>query len=113
MLLIEIFTDAILNKKSLKDYVKIRKENNQRGEFNDSSLIKAEENLQRLKKENPEIYDAMYETIEKIYELNNGLTIEYPIDFIRQILKMYNGYLTPYQVCEEYKEVLNHYHHNA
>lgn len=113
MLLIEIFTDTILNKKNLKDYVKIRKENNKRGEFDDASLMRAEENLQRLKNKNPEIHDAMYETLAKIYERNIGLTLEYPIDFIRQILKMYNGSLTPCQVYEEYQRVLNHYHHNA
>ncbi len=113
MLLIEIFTDTILHKKSLKDYVKIRKKNNQRGEFNDASLIRAEENIQRLKKENPEIHDAMYKTLAKIYERNIGLTLEYPIDFIRQILKMYSGSLTPCQVYEEYQQVLNHYHHDA
>ena len=39
------------NKKSLKDYVEIRKTLNERGEFNDAALIQAEENLERLKKE--------------------------------------------------------------
>lgn len=113
MSLIEIFTDYILNKKSLIDYVEIRRNIHERGEFNDASLIKAEEILNRLKKEHPEIHDGMYETLTKIYERNIGLSVEYPIDFIRQILKIYSGPLTPHQVHEEYRRVLDHYHHDA
>jgi len=113
MSLIELFTDHILNKKSLKDYVEIRKTINERGEFNDAKLIQAEENLQRLKKEDPEIYEGMYETLARIYARNAGLTIEYPLDFVRQILKMYKGSLTPKQVYEEYKRILEHYHHDV
>lgn len=113
MLLIEIFTDYILNRKSLKDYVEVRKTIKTRGEFNDASLIQAEENLQRLKREEPEIYEGMYETLNAIYKRNAGLSIEYPLDFTRQILRMYTGSLTPRQVYEEYKRVLEHYHHDA
>jgi len=113
MLLIEIFTDYVLNKKSLKDYVEIRKTINTRGEFNNASLIQAEENLQRLRRENPEVYEGMYETLAEIYKRNAGLSIEYPLDFVRQILKMYQGSLSPQQVYEEYKRILNHYHHDA
>lgn len=112
MSLIETFTDYILNKKSLKDYVEVRKTINERGEFNDAKLIRAEENLQRLKKEEPEIYEGMYETLAKIYARNAGLTVEYPLDFVRQILKMYKDSHTPAQVYEEYKRVLEHYHHD-
>ncbi|MDP3464935.1 MAG: hypothetical protein Q8R86_04115 [Sulfuricurvum sp.] len=112
MSLIEIFTDYVLNKKNLKDYVKIRKTIHERGEFNDASLLRAEENLQRLKSEEPEIYTLMYETLDKIYKRNSGLSIEYPLDFIRQILKMYKSSLTPKQVYEEYKRILSHYHHD-
>lgn len=53
MSLIETFTDYVLNRKSLKEYVEVRKTINERGEFNDAKLIQAEENLQRLKKKNP------------------------------------------------------------
>jgi len=113
MSLIEIFTDYVLNRKSLKEYVEIRKTIQERGEFNDTKLIQAEENLQRLKKEEPEVYEGMYETLAKIYARNAGLSIEYPIDFIRQILKMYKDSHTPAQVYEEYKRVLEHYHHDV
>ena len=37
----------------------------------------------------------------------------YPIDFIRQILKMYKNSLTPRQVYEEYQRILEHYHHDV
>ncbi|MDP1784074.1 MAG: hypothetical protein Q8K81_01465 [Sulfuricurvum sp.] len=113
MSLIEIFTDHVLNKKSLKDYVEIRKTIHERGEFNDASLIRAEENLQRLKREEPEIYEHMYETLREIYKRNSGLSIEYPVDFFRQILKMYKNSLSVQQVYEEYTRTLDHYHHDV
>jgi hypothetical protein len=113
MSLIETFTDYVLNRKNLNEYVEVRKTINERGEFNDAKLIQAEENLQRLKNEAPEIYEGMYETLAKIYARNAGLSIEYPIDFIRQILKMYKDTHTPAQVYEEYKRVLEHYHHDV
>ncbi|MGD9970267.1 MAG: alpha/beta hydrolase [Sulfuricurvum sp.] len=112
MSLIEIFTDYILNRKNLKEYVQVRKTIDARGEFNDSKLIRAQENLDRLKAEEPEIYEGMYETLAKIYARNAGLTIEYPLDFVRQILRMYGGAQTPGQVYEEYKRMLEHYHHD-
>lgn len=113
MSLIETFTNYVLNRKNLKEYVEIRKTINERGEFNDAKLIQAEENLQRLKIEEPDIYEGMYETLARIYARNAGLSIEYPIDFIRQILKMYKNSLTPAQVYEEYKRMLEHYHHDV
>ena len=113
MSLIETFTDYVLNRKSLKEYVEVRKTINERGEFNDAKLIQAEENLERLEKDEPEVYEGMYETLAKIYARNAGLSIEYPIDFIRQILRMYKSALTPKQVYEEYKRVLEHYHHDV
>lgn len=112
MSLIEIFTDYVLNKKSLIEYVEIRQKINERGEFNDTSLIKAEENLKRLQIEYPDVHSGMYETLAKIYERNIGFSVEYPIDFIRQILKMYNG-LSPSQVHQDYQRILDHYHHDA
>lgn len=113
MSLIEIFTDYVLNKKSLIDYVELRKKINERGEFNDTSLIKADENLKRLQREYPDVHAGMYETLEKIYAQNVGFSVEYPIDFIRQILKMFNTPLTPYEIHQEYQRVLDHYHHDA
>ncbi|HEX5710921.1 MAG TPA: hypothetical protein VFX68_06200 [Sulfuricurvum sp.] len=113
MTLIETFTDYVLNRKSLKDYVKYRKTTNERGEFNDAKLIQAQDNLDRLKIEDPEIYEAMYTTLDAIYKHNAGLTIEYPLEFIHQILKMYASSLTPRQIYEEYTRVLEHYHHNV
>lgn len=113
MSLIEIFTDYVLNRKSLKEYVEVRKTIHERGEFNDAKLIRAQENLERLKAEEPDLYEGMYETLAKIYARNAGLTVEYPIEFIRQILRMYRGHETPAQVYEEYKLVLEHYHHDV
>ncbi|MDD3597301.1 hypothetical protein [Sulfuricurvum sp.] len=113
MSLIEIFTDYVQHKKSLKEYVEIRKTIHERGEFNDESLIRAEENLMRLRQENPEVYTGMYDLLSQIYERNHGLTIEYPIEFIRQILQMYDSPFSPIQVYEEYKRVLDHYHHDV
>jgi hypothetical protein len=113
MSLIETFTDYVLNRKNLKEYVEIRKTINERGEFNDAKLIQAEDNLQRLKAEEPAIYEGMYETLARIYARNAGLSIEYPIDFIRQILKMYKNSLTPQHVYEEYQRMLEHYHHDV
>jgi len=113
MSLIETFTDYVLNRKSLKEYVEVRKTINERGEFNDAKLIQAQENLDRLKAEEPEVYEGMYATLAKIYAKNQGLTVEYPIEFTRQILRMYKTSLTPAQVYEEYKRVLEHYHHDV
>ena len=113
MTLIETFTDYVLNRKSLKDYVQYRKTTNERGEFNDAKLIQAQENLDRLKNEEPEVYEAMYTTLDAIYAHDSGLTIEYPLEFVLQILKMYTGSLTPQNIHEEYTRVLEHYHHNV
>ena len=112
MSLIEIFTDYVYNKKSLKEYVEVRKTIHERGEFNNASLIHAQENLDRLHSENPIIYDEMYQTLDAITKRNKGNTIEYPLDFIRQILKMFDHSSTPEQILEEYKRVLAHYHHD-
>ncbi len=113
MTLIELFTDYVLNRKSLKEYVEVRKTINARGEFNDAKLIQAEDNLQRLKAEEPEVYEGMYETLERVYAQGSGLTVEYPLDFIRQILKLYKDSHTPKQICEEYRRMLEHYHHDV
>ncbi|MCH9740253.1 MAG: hypothetical protein K0U38_05380 [Epsilonproteobacteria bacterium] len=108
MTLIELFTDYIRNQKNLKDYVEERKNINDRGEFNDKTLIQAEEDLQRLKKEEPEIYALMYETLEKYYAKDEGHIVEYPINFIREILKIYQKNIPAQKVYECYREGLTH-----
>lgn len=108
MYLIELFTDYVRNRKSLKDYVEVRKTINERGEFNDAKLIRAEENLQRLKSENPEIYEKMYEVLEEVFRRDAGHRVEYPIDFIREVLKLNTGSYTPEKLYEEYRCILKH-----
>ena len=88
MTLIELFTDYIRNKKNLKEYVEERKNFSTKGEFPDETLIHAEEYLQRLKKEHPDIYEGMYRTLECYYAEDNGHYVEYPLNFIRQILQI-------------------------
>ncbi len=113
MLLIEIFKDHVLNRKSLKDYVELRKSINERGEFNDMTLIQAEDNLQRLKREDNAIYELMYKTLQEYIKQNRGHTIEYPINFIREILKLYKNHLSPEQIYKNYKSGLEHPSHDA
>ena len=108
MTLIELFTDYVRNEKDLKEYVELRKDINTRGEFNNKTLLQAAEDLERLKKEEPEIYALMYETLNKYYEANNGHVVEYPIDFIRQILKIYQNNIPAKRVYECYVKGLNH-----
>ena len=109
MSLIEIFTDYIVNRKSLNEYVKIRKSLDERGEFNDASLVQAEDNLQRLKRNDPEIYEKMYEVLAEIFKCDMGHRVEYPINFTREVLKMYQPGMPPQKVYEEYKLVLEHH----
>ena len=113
MLLIEIFKDHVLNKKSLKDYVELRKTINERGEFNDTSLIQAEDNLQRLKREDNAIYELMYKTLGEYVKQDKGHTVEYPINFIREVLKLYKNNLSPEQIYKNYKSGLEHHPHGA
>jgi len=74
----------------LREYVKLRKNINERGEFNDQKLIRIQENLEQLKQENFDIYQKMYATLEEVYKRDQGNYIDYPLDFAREILKMYN-----------------------
>ncbi len=109
MSLIEIFTDHVLNRKSLKEYVEIRKRLNERGEFNDQTLIQAEDDLQRLKKEDKKIYEKMYATLDEMCQQDMGHTVEYPINFIREILKIYQKGIPAKKVYEEYERGLTHH----
>lgn len=106
-MLIELFTDYIRNKKDLRQYVALRKDIHERGEFNDASLIKIQENLERLEQENPEIYAKMYEVLEEIFKRDQGNHVEYPLDFSKEILKMFQKQSLE-SIYEEYKAVLEH-----
>lgn len=106
-MLIDIFADYIRNRKDLREYVKVRKTINQRGEFNDATLIQIQENLERLKVENPDIYEKMYEVLEEVFKLDAGQVVDYTLDFAREILKMYKN-RAPQSIYEEYKAVLEH-----
>jgi len=108
MTLIEIFTEYVRNKKDLKEYVEKRKTINTRGEFNDKTLKQAQDDLQRLKEENPEVYALMYQTLDEYYKRDEGHTIEYPIDFIRQVLKIYQQGIPAQKVYDCYKKGLRH-----
>ena len=108
MTLIELFTDYVRNEKDLNEYVEKRKHIHTRGEFNDKTLIQAAEDLKRLKKEEPEIYALMYETLDQYYKEDNGHFVEYPIDFIRQVLKIYQNNIPAKKVYECYVKGLNH-----
>ena len=108
MTLIEIFTQYVRERKSLRDYVEERKGIDSRGEFNNQTLIQAQDDLERLKKENPKIYELMYETLDRYYEQDKGYTVEYPIDFIREILKIYQHNIPAQEVYKGYVEGLNH-----
>jgi len=111
--LIEIFTDYVVNRKSLKAYVEVRKNIHERGEFNDRTLIRAEEDLQRLKREDEETYEAMYRTLYEIMKRDEGHAVEYPINFIRQILRIYQGGIPAKKVLEGYRQELEHHFHDA
>ncbi|MBU1657463.1 hypothetical protein KKG72_00210 [bacterium] len=113
MTLINIFTDYVVNQKSLKDYVEVRKTLHERGEFNDSLLIKAQDNLDRLKQEDEEIYNGMYKVLREIIKKDEGYFVEYPINFIKEVLVMYEHGMTPKKVYEEYKRSLKHRSNNA
>jgi predicted nuclease with TOPRIM domain len=107
-MLIEIFTDFIRNKKDLREYVEIRKTINERGEFNDQKLLQVQENLERLKKENLDIYNKMYEVLEEVYRRDEGNYIEYSLNFAGEILKMYKTHQSVENIYQEYKAVLEH-----
>ncbi len=113
MTLIEIFTDYVVNKKSLVEYVELRKTLNQRGEFNDETLILAQNNLDRLGRENKKILDEMYAILFKIVKLDRGHCVEYPLDFIKEILKLYKNSVEPKDILRDYKEILNHKYSGA
>ncbi len=107
-MLIDIFSDYIRNKKDLRKYVELRKTINERGEFNDLQLIRIQENLERLERENSEIYSKMYEVLEEVYNKDEGNYIDYPLDFARVALTMFQGVQSLEKIYETYKAVLQH-----
>ncbi len=113
MTLVELFTDYIVNRKDLRDYVQERKKLNERGEFNDAKLIKAQENLDRLKKEDLKTYEQMYMILDKIIKADKGYFVEYCIDFTKATLKMYSSNATPQEICKDYANDLNHRYSGA
>jgi len=108
MSLIEIFSDYVYNRKSLIEYVEVRKDIHERGEFNDQKLIRAQEHLNRLKEEDNELYELMYQTLDEYRRLDMGHPTEYPIDFIREVLKMYEVSTDTRKIYENYKAGLLH-----
>ena len=113
MTLIEIFTDYVVNKKSLLEYIEVRKTMNERGEFSDAKLKRAQENLDRLALEEKEILDEMYSIFFQIIKLDKGHFVEYPIDFIEEILKVYQNHVEPKDILRNYKQILTHTYSGA
>ncbi len=106
-MLIEIFIDFIRNRKDLREYVLKRKTIQERGEFNDATLLQIQENLERLRVENPDIYEKMYEVLEAVFENDAGQSVDYALNFARQMFKMFKN-RTPEDIYKEYKAVLKH-----
>jgi len=55
----------------------------------------------------------MHETLDKYYQADEGEPIEYPIDFIRQVLKIYQKGISAQKVYECYVKGLKHYCRDA
>jgi predicted nuclease with TOPRIM domain len=106
-MLIDIFTDYIRNQKDLREYVEKRKGINERGEFNDAQLLKIQENLEKLKNENPEIHTKMYAVLEEVFKRDAGDYIDYPLNFARVILNMEKSKSLD-DMYNKYKAELNH-----
>jgi hypothetical protein len=113
MSLIELFTDFVVNRKDLRHYVEMRKNMHERGEFSDETLVRAQENLEKLEVEDKQEYEAMYATLKEVFVLDRGHKVEYPIDFIKEVLKMYHHGHTAHNIAQEYHDVLAHHFHDA
>ncbi len=108
MTLIEIFSDYVVNKKSLREYVEVRKTINARGEFNNETLLLAQDTLERLEKEEPELLEKMYDTLYEIIRLDRGHKVDYPLNFIRQILRTATTNTPLQKVYDDYRATLTH-----
>ncbi len=113
MTLIERFTEYVVNRKDLREYVELRRNMQERGEFSDETLVHAQESLERLKIEDNAEYEAMYATLKEVFTLDRGHKVEYPIDFIKEVLKMYHHGHSASEIALEYNEVLSHHFHDA
>lgn len=113
MSLIEIFTDYIVKRKSLRDYVEVRKTINARGEFNDETLLLAQDTLDRLGREEPELLEKMYALLGEIIAQDEGHKVEYPLNFTRQILRCAKEGATLQKVYEDYRQTLSHHYRDA
>lgn len=109
MLLIEVFAEYIIERKNLNEYVEVRKTIDQRGEFNDATLIQAQENLDMLAHYFPDIYENMYKILAQYIAFDAGHTVEYPINFVREILTLSKPNVTPQTMYENYKGGLEHH----
>lgn len=113
MTLIDLFSDYIRNKKDIVEYIEKRKSINERGEFNDATLQKLAQKLEKLKKESPEIYEGMHNILEEYYKRDEGHYVEYPINFAKQILMMYENHISLEHIYKSYKDGLDHYCRDA
>ena len=104
----ELFVDYVCNKKDIRQYVVERKKFKTRGEFTDATLIRSQEYLERMEKESPEIYQKMYETLDKYFAQDTGHRIEYPINFIYEVLKIYDKNIPAEKICKKYIAGLDH-----
>lgn len=110
MRLIDQFIDYIVNRKDLRNYIELRKTLHERGEFNDAKLLQIQENLERLRTEDPKTLEIMYETFAQIMKEDRGHYVEYPLNFAREILRMYSAGNTPQKVCSDYQKTLEHHY---
>jgi hypothetical protein len=55
----------------------------------------------------------MYAILYEIIKLDKGHLVEYPLDFIREILKVYKDKTTPKDILNNYKDILNHKYSDA
>lgn len=108
MRLIDLFSDYIRNKKDLLEYIEKRRDYNEVGEFSDEQLRLAKQKLERLKEESSETYEKMHQLLEEYYRQDQGHFVEYPINFLKQILKMYENHVTVEQIVKSYEEGLSH-----
>ena len=55
----------------------------------------------------------MHNTLEEYYKRDEGHYVEYPINFLREILRMYENHVTIEQIYKSYKEGLDHHGRDA
>ena len=55
----------------------------------------------------------MYRVLDQIIRRDEGYNAEYPVNFIRQILRIYQGGIPARNVLENYRQELEHHFHDA